>query len=96
MNNFSHNIMNRQIYLFIFIIPIIFIGCSHEPDEPGWDYFPDMAYSRAYETNSDNPVFNDEKTMQKPVEGTIPREQMKTDILLDLRSGIPLKSQKPI
>lgn len=55
---------------------LVFSACSSEPDEPGWDYFPDMYYSKAYETYSDNPVFEDGKTMQPPVEGTIPRDMV--------------------
>ena len=48
-------------------------GCDRDRNHPGWDFFPDMYYSIAYETNSPNPVFDDGKTMRTPVEGTIPR-----------------------
>ena len=34
---------------------------------------PDMAYSRAYETYSTNPVFADGRTNQEPVAGTVKR-----------------------
>jgi cytochrome c553 len=39
----------------------------------GYDFIPDMVYSRAYETFSDNPNFKDSSTMRIPVIGTIPR-----------------------
>ena len=58
------------------LLLLLLAACSSEPDEPGWDYFPDMYYSKAYETYSDNPVFEDGKTMQSPVEGTIPRDMI--------------------
>jgi mono/diheme cytochrome c family protein len=35
-----------------------------------------MFYSTAYETYSVNPVFSDRKTMRKPVEGTVSREDI--------------------
>ena len=54
---------------------ILFLGsCDRNRTHPGWDYFPDMFYSAAYETYSSNPNFEDGKTMRKPVEGTIARD----------------------
>jgi mono/diheme cytochrome c family protein len=49
-------------------------GCDRDNNHPGYDYFPDMAYSQAYETNSVNPNFKDGKTMREPVKGTISRD----------------------
>lgn len=53
-----------------------FIGCDHSRKKPGYDYFPDMVYSKAYETYKSNPNFADGKTVQNPVEGTISREMI--------------------
>ncbi|HYW96143.1 MAG TPA: cytochrome c, partial [Bacteroidales bacterium] len=51
-----------------------FAGCDRNRNNPGWDYFPDMFYSKAYETYDPNPNFADSSTMRVPVEGTIPRD----------------------
>jgi len=53
-------------------MPLLAIACDRTHNDPGYDYFPDMAYSRAYETYSENPVFEDGKTMREPVQGTVP------------------------
>ncbi len=49
-------------------------ACNRDRNNPGWDYFPDMFYSTAYETNSRNPNFEDGLTMRTPVPGTMPRD----------------------
>ena len=49
-------------------------ACNRDRNNPGWDYFPDMFYSTAYETNTKNPNFENGMTMRVPVAGTIPRE----------------------
>ena len=56
-----------------FLILMVAWSCDRNNNNPGWDYFPDMAYSRAYETNSPNPNFANHSTMRVPVKGTIPR-----------------------
>jgi mono/diheme cytochrome c family protein len=61
------------IYLFSLIL---FSGCDRGNNDPGWDYFPDMMYSPAYQTWSENPVLNGEMTMQHPVDGTISRNMI--------------------
>lgn len=54
----------------------VLAGCDRHRNHPGWDYFPDMFYSTAYETYTDNPNFADGKTMRTPVAGSIPREHV--------------------
>lgn len=68
-------IKEKRTYIAMFSLVIIVLGssCDHRRNHPGWDYFPDMFYSEAYESYTPNPNFEDEKTMQKPVEGTVPR-----------------------
>jgi mono/diheme cytochrome c family protein len=70
--------MNKSIrFRFAGILAIVlFLGsaCDRTRDTTGWDYFPDMYYSEAYETFTPNPNFADGKTMRQPVPGTIPRD----------------------
>ena len=49
------------------------IGCNEVKRKPGKVYMPDMAYSRAYETYSQSPVFADGQTNRQPVAGTVKR-----------------------
>jgi mono/diheme cytochrome c family protein len=50
------------------------ISCDRTNNDPGFDYFPDMFYSKAYETYSENTVFADGKTLREPVAGTVPTD----------------------
>ena len=59
--------------LSIFLILVVLVSCKHGNNDTGYAYMPDMAYSVAYETNTENPVFENGITNQLPVEGTIPR-----------------------
>jgi mono/diheme cytochrome c family protein len=59
--------------LFILLSIFLLFACDRTHNDPGYDYFPDMAYSKAYEVYSENPVFADGKTLREPVEGTVPR-----------------------
>jgi mono/diheme cytochrome c family protein len=52
---------------------ILQFSCDRDNKKPGYEYFPDMANSEAYETYVPNPAFADGKTAQPPVDGTIPR-----------------------
>ena len=40
---------------------------------PGYEYMPNMYRSASYETYSENPLFKNNSTARKPVEGTVPR-----------------------
>ncbi|MBX3239666.1 MAG: cytochrome c [Chitinophagaceae bacterium] len=51
------------------------ISCG-DNQKPGKTFMPDMAYSRAYETYSENPLFEDNQTNRTPVEGTIAQGQL--------------------
>lgn len=79
---------------------ILFSGCDRGPNNPGWDYFPDLMYSPAYQTWSENPVLNGKMTMQTPVEGTISRDMIpfqyeKTEIDLERAGRELLNPLKP-
>jgi mono/diheme cytochrome c family protein len=71
----KYNIMHSRLSIFVAIATIaILFGCNRDNNSPGWDYFPDMAYSYAYESYSPNPNFADGKTLREPVKGTLSRE----------------------
>lgn len=52
---------------------VLLSSCDYNRRTTGWDYAGDLIESRAYETYTENPVFKNGRTMQPPVEGTIPR-----------------------
>jgi len=58
--------------ILIIVMSQIHISCERDRNSRGYDYFPNMVYSKAYETYAANPVFPDGKTAQPPVKGTIP------------------------
>jgi mono/diheme cytochrome c family protein len=60
--------------LMLLLLVVNISSCNRDRNNPGWDYFPDMFYSTAYETNTKNPNFKDGMTMRVPVAGTIPRD----------------------
>jgi len=62
--------------LFFTVLLASIISCDYDRNHPGWDYFPDMFYSTAYETYTPNPNFADGKTMREPVKGTVSREMV--------------------
>ncbi|WP_430974008.1 c-type cytochrome [Sunxiuqinia rutila] len=61
-----------KIYLLLLVVGLS-VACTKSKNKPGHTFFPDMAYSPAYKTYSENPVFEDGQTMRLPAEGTIPR-----------------------
>ena len=66
---------SRAVFLLtVFLLALS--SCDRDRHTTGWDYFPDMFYSNAYETYSPNQVMPDGKAMQAPVEGTISREML--------------------
>ena len=66
--------MNKIKYIGLFSLMVVFLAsCDYNRRTTGWEYGRDMAHSPAYESYTPNPNFADGKTMQAPVEGTIPR-----------------------
>jgi mono/diheme cytochrome c family protein len=63
----------KPLSLFLLLSLSGLFACDRTHNDPGYDYFPDMAYSKAYETYSENPVFADGKTLREPVGGTVSR-----------------------
>lgn len=70
--------MKKIPVIACFFLALIFAvaSCSNNHKKPGATYMPDMAYSRAYETNSENDIFPDKQTNRTPVAGTITRDQL--------------------
>lgn len=61
------------VSLSLTLLLILAIGCNEVKRKPGKVYMPDMAASRAYESNSPSPIFKDGQTNREPVAGTIKR-----------------------
>lgn len=79
----------RQILIrtsLLLIAVIIFMSCDRQKKMRGYDYIPDMVYSKAYDTYSENPNFGDSMTMRVPVEGTMPRGYVPFRYVLDTMS----------
>ncbi len=74
---------NAMKYFIVLAMILLMIRCDRDRNETGWDYFPDMFYSYAYESWKPNPNFEDGKTMRTPVEGTIPRDFIPFQYTLD-------------
>ncbi len=55
---------------------LVFVSCDRTRIQKGYEYFPDMAHSLAYETYAPSKGTNDGITMQLPVLGSIPREMI--------------------
>lgn len=65
----------KKIYqlLSLMVLIVVLAACNNSKESPGYVYFPDMAYSQAYESFTENPNFRDSITQQAPVPGSIPR-----------------------
>src|SRR5512133_3474815 len=55
---------------------VLFASCDRTRIQKGYEYFPDMAHSLAYETYAPSKGANNGITMQMPVLGSIPREMI--------------------
>lgn len=55
---------------------VLFGSCDRTRIQKGYEYFPDMAHSLAYETYAPAKGANNGITMQMPVSGSIPREMI--------------------
>ena len=65
--------MNKPVFNFTALLALVLFltGCDRDKNNPGYDYFPDMYYSRTYESYAPNPNFPDSSTLRAPVAGTI-------------------------
>lgn len=89
---FKSGYISRVISLLL--LGFFLYGCDRNRNTTGWDYFPDMFYSTAYETFTENPNFTDGMTMRAPVPGTVPRGYTPFNYTIDpesrIRAGIEL------
>lgn len=67
------NTMKKIKPILLILIVVAAIGCKRDNNSTGHAYFPDMAYSHAFETYGSSPNFSDSVTMLMPVKGTVPR-----------------------
>lgn len=79
MKSFN-NIKLRTLGLFA-ATAFIAVSCSKDPQSPGYEYMPDMYRSVAYDTYQKNPNYKNGTTAQAPVEGTMPFQDDRENIL---------------
>ena len=82
--------------ILLAMLTALTLSCNRTRWMPGWDYFPDMFYSAAYETYTRNPNFKNDMTMRVPPDSTAPRGFTPFKFTVDLASraeaGIELKN----
>ena len=88
---------NKKLALTAGFVSMLFLSsCDRDNNNPGYVYFPDMTYSQAYESYSENPNFSNDMTMREPPEGTVPRGYTPMNYTKDLadreRAGRELKN----
>jgi hypothetical protein len=57
--------------LLLVLSGLLLFSCDRQRNMRGYDFIPDMVYSRAYETYSENPNFKDISSMRIPVPNTV-------------------------
>lgn len=62
------------------ILSLAFVSCSGGRNSTGYSIINDMMYSETYEAFSDNPVFDNNQSMQPAPENTIPRGFMPDEV----------------
>jgi mono/diheme cytochrome c family protein len=60
----------------LILLAVMAASCDRSREDRGYEYFPDMAYSYAYETYTEDRALKDDFAMMEPVEGTIPRDMI--------------------
>jgi len=62
--------------VLLYFVAVLCNSCGRDKAHPGYTYYPDMTYSRAYETFSSNAVSENGFKIMGPVEGTVSREMI--------------------
>ena len=88
---------NKKIIFAAGFAGVLFLSsCDRDHNNPGYVYFPDMTYSQAYESYSENPNFANDMTMRVPPEGTVPRGYTPlpytADTISRVKAGLELKN----
>jgi mono/diheme cytochrome c family protein len=65
-------VTNTLKWMLVMALPAL-MACDRTRHEKGYEYFPDMAHSRSWESYSEHPTLPQGMTMMTPIEGTIPR-----------------------
>lgn len=65
--------MRRQFFQIIFTVAAFLVGCTNDPRQKGFEIFPDMVHSVAFQPYSNSPLTVDGKVMLSQVKGTIAR-----------------------
>ncbi|MFZ0280460.1 MAG: cytochrome c [Bacteroidales bacterium] len=90
--------ISTRLTVFFLLVPLLF-ACDRTRTMRGYDFIPDMAYSRAYETFSQNPNFSDSSTMRVPQVNTVPRGYLPFRYTIDpeerIRAGRELQNPFP-
>ncbi|MBA7576881.1 hypothetical protein ES708_18723 [subsurface metagenome] len=94
------NVLKRHILqhslLTISFVCLLITSCDRDNNHPGYNYYPEMIDSRAYESYSENPNFDNNSTLREPVEGTVPRGYSPLPYTKDLedrtKAGLELKN----
>jgi mono/diheme cytochrome c family protein len=68
-----HPARQTSVLLFLLVSGLLLFSCDRQRNMRGYDFVPDMVYSRAYETYSENPNFKDSASMRIPAVNTVPR-----------------------
>lgn len=63
-----------QPLIIVFCFSLIIMSCDRKRTDKGYEYFPDMAHSLAYETYDAQPVTDINKSMLLPPAHTVPLE----------------------
>lgn len=63
----------NRVWILLILTAVVLSACDRSRTDKGYNYFPDMFYSPAYKTYSDNPALPGEHTMLEPPEGSLPR-----------------------
>lgn len=88
--------LRKSVGVMLLLLMLVFSSCDRNRNHPGWDFFPDMFYSEAYESYTPNPNLKDGKTMSMPVEGSIARGDVPFLYTIDdaerVRAGLELKN----
>lgn len=69
-----YSVRQISIRVSVLILILMITSCDRQKNMRGYDFIPDMVYSQAYDTYSENPNFADSITMRTPVYGTVPRD----------------------
>ncbi len=65
-----------RLTAFVALSVLVFASCDRTRIQKGYEYFPDMSQSLAFETYAPDTAMSNGITMQMPVLGSIPREMI--------------------